>query len=73
MRVGDYLPGRDGLPPSNVLKLHFCGGDVSGSVVVRPSGTEPEPRAYISVTAEDRAAAEAVERRNAADLDGRIG
>ena len=45
----DYNTGIDGLPKSNVLKfLLEC-----GSVVVRPSGTEPKLKVYISVTAEN--------------------
>ena len=46
----DYLPGKDGLPPSDVLTFRFA----EGSVVVRPSGTEPKIKIYISVSAPDR-------------------
>lgn len=45
----DYLPGVDGLPKSDVLKFLI---QDNGSVVVRPSGTEPKIKFYISVTAE---------------------
>lgn len=43
----DYSNGLDGLPKSDVLKYYTekC------SVVVRPSGTEPKIKLYISVTA----------------------
>ena len=61
----DYLPGRDGLPKSDVIKFLLADG---GSVVIRPSGTEPKMKAYISVSAPDRPACEAVERRIADDL-----
>ncbi len=43
----DYQKGLDGLPKSDVLKFLFDGG----SIVVRPSGTEPKMKIYISVSA----------------------
>lgn len=54
----DYAEGLDGLPKSDVLKFLL---EENCSVVVRPSGTEPKLKAYISVSAESRAAAEAQE------------
>ncbi|MCR4694116.1 MAG: phospho-sugar mutase [Pseudobutyrivibrio sp.] len=45
----DYLPGVDGLPKSDVLKFML---ESNASVVVRPSGTEPKIKFYISVTAD---------------------
>ena len=62
----DYLPGRDGLPASVVIKFRM---ENNCSVVIRPSGTEPKLKAYLSVSAPHRAAAEAVEQRIAADLE----
>ena len=47
----DYAPGLDGLPRSNVLKFRLSGG---ASLVVRPSGTEPKLKMYVSVSARDR-------------------
>ena len=44
----DYASGLDGLPKSNVLKYLL---EDNSSVVVRPSGTEPKLKFYISVSA----------------------
>ena len=60
----DYSHGLDGLPASDVLKFIL----ENGSVVIRPSGTEPKLKAYISVTAEDREKASYVESSIEADL-----
>ena len=65
----DYLPGLNGLPASDVLKFRLAGGS---AIVVRPSGTEPKLKAYVSVAAPDRARAEAIEARLAADLAARF-
>lgn len=42
----DYSKGIDGLPKSNVLMLFLDNGT---SIVVRPSGTEPKLKIYISI------------------------
>ena len=42
----DYSKGVNGLPKSNVLKLFLDNGS---SIVVRPSGTEPKLKIYISI------------------------
>lgn len=47
----DYLPGLDGLPKADVLKFVL---EDESSIIVRPSGTEPKLKAYISVTKESR-------------------
>ena len=64
VRTLDYSKGLDGLPPSDVLKFYTD----KGSVVIRPSGTEPKVKAYISVTAENRSEAEKTEEKIAAQL-----
>jgi phosphomannomutase len=51
----DYAPC---LPKSDVLK---CLLEDNCSIVVRPSGTEPKLKTYISVSAENKEAAEKVE------------
>ena len=56
----DYKEGLDGLPKSDILKFVL---EDHGSVVVRPSGTEPKLKLYISIGATDRAAAEVMERQ----------
>ena len=61
----DYAPGLDGLPKSDVLKFLLSGG---ASAVVRPSGTEPKLKIYISVSAKDRQAAAQEEKILADDL-----
>lgn len=55
----DYSQGLEGLPKSDVLKFLLEGGC---SLVVRPSGTEPKLKLYLSVTAEDAQNALAVEQ-----------
>ena len=60
----DYSKGIDGLPASDVLKFFIEGG----SVVVRPSGTEPKLKTYISVVAGDEQEARAIEEKISEDL-----
>lgn len=55
----DYSQGLEGLPKSDVLKFLLEGGC---SLVVRPSGTEPKLKLYLSVTADDAQNALAVEQ-----------
>ena len=65
----DYINSLDGLPKSNVIKYLLENGS---SVVVRPSGTEPKLKTYISVIAENAEEAENVERRIVENLQGVI-
>ena len=79
-KTEDYSQGLNGLPKSDVLKFYYEGsadvasGDttgINGSVVVRPSGTEPKLKIYVSVTAKDRSVAERTEGRIMEEL-GRL-
>ena len=58
IKLLDYAPGLDGLPKSDVLKFLL---EDNCSIVVRPSGTEPKLKTYISVSAENKETAEIVE------------
>lgn len=68
LRTEDYSRGLHGLPASDVLKFLT----EHGSVVVRPSGTEPKLKIYISVTAPDRAAAEKAEDAIREELERKL-
>lgn len=61
----DYSQGLDGLPKSNVLKYLLEG---ESSVVVRPSGTEPKLKAYVSIVSDTMEESEATEKKVADQL-----
>ena len=65
LAVQDYSKGLNNLPKSDVLKYLLEG---NSSVVVRPSGTEPKLKLYLSVTAPDREAAQAMEKKLTEEL-----
>ena len=50
IRCNDYLTGIDNLPKSDVLKYFLEDGS---TIVVRPSGTEPKLKMYISLRKDD--------------------
>ncbi|SFO22038.1 phosphoglucomutase [Pseudobutyrivibrio sp. UC1225] len=54
----DYSKGVDGLPKSDVLKFIL---EDNCSLVVRPSGTEPKIKFYVSVSAESMESASVIE------------
>lgn len=58
-RTEDYSEGLNGLPKSDALKYIL---ENNCSVVVRPSGTEPKLKTYISVSAQTRTDAETIEK-----------
>ena len=61
VEILDYIDGREGLPKSDVIKFLL---EDNCSVVVRPSGTEPKLKIYISITAKDE--------REATLLEGKV-
>ena len=68
LRTEDYAEGLNGLPASDVLKFMT----ESGSVVIRPSGTEPKLKIYISVTAENEGQAAEREARIREEMEERM-
>lgn len=67
--VLDYSQGLNGLPKSDVLKYLLKG---NCSVVVRPSGTEPKLKTYISVSAGTKAEAVVQESKIVDELKQRF-
>lgn len=63
----DYSAGLEGLPKSDVLKYILEDGC---SLVVRPSGTEPKLKAYVSVRAENRELAARLEKEIVEAFEG---
>lgn len=81
LAVSDYLlrtvldmqTGKRGtlaLPKSNVLSYDLGGGD---GVIIRPSGTEPKIKIYITAVAADRPSAEEKAGRFGADIQNILG
>ena len=68
IRTEDYLPGLNGLPCSDVIKFFL----ENGSVVIRPSGTEPKLKLYVSVSAASRAIAEETEKKLVSGLKKKL-
>ncbi len=68
VRTEDYSKSLGGLPATDMMKFYT----ESGSVVIRPSGTEPKLKVYIGVTAADRKAAETIEQTITQDLEKKL-
>ncbi len=69
VRMKDFGPGIDGLPPSDVLKYWFKDGSW---LAIRPSGTEPKTKVYYCIHDNDKAAAEALLKKRQALIENVI-
>ncbi len=65
----DFQQGVDGLPKADMLKFLLADGS---SITVRPSGTEPKLKVYLSVNATNKATAAAVTNRLRLELESII-
>lgn len=69
LSVLDFNKGLNGLPKSDVLKYLL---EDNCSVVIRPSGTEPKLKVYVSVNAGSRDDAEAEEKKIVEVIEGMV-
>ena len=69
IKVLDYIQGIDHLPSSNVLKFLL---EQDCSIVVRPSGTEPKLKIYLSIKGTNVEDAEKIEKLLLTDLQSFI-
>jgi phosphoglucomutase len=69
IQILDYAKGIDNLPKSNVLKFLLEDGC---SLVIRPSGTEPKIKIYLSITAKCKEEAYKIEKRLLTVTEGEV-
>lgn len=69
MKSLDYSLGLENLPKADVLKFFLSNG---AEVIIRPSGTEPKIKAYISVNAKIKEDAENIKEKVIVALDDLI-
>ena len=69
IKVLDYIQGIDHLPSSNVLKFLL---EQDCSIVVRPSGTEPKLKIYLSIKGTNTEDTEKIEKMLLTDLQSFI-
>ncbi len=67
-RTEDYRAGLNGLPKADVIKYTTS----TASAVVRPSGTEPKLKLYLSITAETPSKAKTIEKLICSEFEERI-
>ena len=68
-KVGDYQNDDTGLPKADVLEYRLENG---AKLMVRPSGTEPKIKVYLSAVADSEAAADAINEQMGSTADGWI-
>ena len=68
-KIIDYATGIEGLPKSDALKFMLSG---QCSIIVRPSGTEPKIKTYISVSADTKDEAICIEQIIVDSLEAQI-
>ncbi len=67
-KIEDYSSGLNGLSKSDVLKFYTK----NGSVVIRPSGTEPKIKIYISVMVKNKKESSTIEANTIVDLKSKF-
>lgn len=68
----DYSKRLNGLPKSDVLKYFYQGDAVSGSMVIRSSGTETKLKDYISVTVPSADKGHEIEKQIKTEIDRKL-